>query len=60
MIQAIGLMIGVYIITRALSFITRKDDRAESTLVVVFSVITVIITIFSLYALLSLGTSSLK
>jgi uncharacterized membrane protein SpoIIM required for sporulation len=55
MIQSIGVMIGFYIITRMISFVTRKEQRAESTLVRVFSLITLVITVL---VVISLFTSS--
>ncbi len=44
MISVIGLMIGVYIVTRMVSFLMRKGERAESVVVKVLAVITVLVT----------------
>jgi uncharacterized membrane protein YidH (DUF202 family) len=52
MIPLIGLMIGLYVITRMISFITRKDGRTESNIVRIFSAINIIITLVILAALL--------
>jgi ACR3 family arsenite efflux pump ArsB len=49
----IGWMIGIYVITRAISFLTRKGDRAESVLVKAFSAITILVTLFVLVDLFS-------
>jgi hypothetical protein len=57
MIPEIGLMVGFYIITRMISFLTRKDDRKESGAVMVLAVITIIITLFVIYDLFARGTS---
>lgn len=59
MIVNIGLMIGLYIITRMISFGTRKGDREESKGVKVFVVITIVVTILLIIDLLVRGTSSL-
>lgn len=58
MIPTIGIMIGCYIITRMISFLTRKGDRAESTLVLVFAVITILITLLCMFDLLMRGSGS--
>jgi len=55
MISIIGVMIGIYIITRMISFITRKDERAESSIVIVFAVITIFVTFFCIIDLLVRG-----
>ena len=57
MIQAIGLMIGVYVITRMVSFLTRKEERAESIVVKILAVITMIVTLFCIFALMLSGQS---
>ena len=55
MIPDIGLMVGAYIITRMVSFLTRKEDRAESVVVKVFAAITVLITVICVAGLLMRG-----
>jgi formate-dependent nitrite reductase membrane component NrfD len=56
MIPEIGLMIGMYIVTRMLSFITRKDQRVESSLVKVFAFITIVGSIIIIADLLVAGS----
>lgn len=53
MVQIIGLMIGLYIIVRMLSFITRTGDRAENTIVKVAAILMIIITSVLLLGLLA-------
>lgn len=55
MIPTIGLMMGVYIITRMLELLDKKEVRATPK---VFAVITIIITIFCIFALLASGAST--
>jgi len=57
MIPEIGLMIGMYIITRMVSFITRTGERKESIAVIILGVITILISIFVIYDLFSSGAS---
>lgn len=57
MIPDIGVMIGVYIITRMLSFLTRREPRAESLLVKVFAAITILVTLLMILDLLIRGTA---
>jgi hypothetical protein len=57
MIPDIGLMIGLYIITRMISFLSRKETRAENIIVKSFAVITIIVTVISIIDLFSHGTS---
>ena len=52
MIPSIGLMLGAYIITRMFSFLSRKGERSESTLVKVFASITLLITVIVFFDLL--------
>lgn len=56
MLPTIGLMIGVYTITRMVSFLTRTGDRAESDTVKVLAVITILITLICVAALLNPGS----
>jgi len=56
MIPDIGIMVGLYVITRMLSLLFRKDARAESVAVKIFAVITILATILSLGDLLTRGT----
>ncbi len=55
MVATIGLMIGIYIITRMISFLTRKDERVESGVVKVFAVITILVTLVCILDLLTRG-----
>lgn len=55
MIPDIGLMMGVYIITRMISFLTRKGERSESVIVRIFAVITIFVTIICIFDLLLRG-----
>lgn len=57
MIPEIGLMIGLYIITRMVSFLLRTGDRKESIAVLVLAVITIITTVFVIYDLFVRGAS---
>ena len=57
MIPDIGLMIGVYIITRMISFLSRKGDRAESLLVKGLAIITILITSICIVDLLMKGAT---
>lgn len=57
MIPEIGLMIGLYIITRMVSFLLRTGDRKESIAVLVLAVITIIVTGFVIYDLFERGAS---
>jgi ABC-type phosphate transport system permease subunit len=60
MIQAIGLMIGMYIIVRMFSFLTRKGDRAESGFVQILAGIAIILTLLIIVFLLIQGTEFYK
>ncbi|OQX91181.1 MAG: hypothetical protein B6D57_00655, partial [Candidatus Coatesbacteria bacterium 4484_99] len=54
MIPMIGIMIGFYVLTRSISFISRKGDREEHIVVKVFSIITGIVSIIGmLYMILA-------
>jgi len=53
MIPTIGLMVGFYIVTRMISLATRKGDRAESDLVRVLAVITVLVAVWGMATLLT-------
>jgi len=55
MIPEIGLMIGLYIITRCVSFLTRSGERRESILVLILAGVTIIVTIFVVIDLFSTG-----
>ena len=44
MLPAIGIMIGFYIITRCLSFLLRRGDRTEPVSVMIFSLITIVVS----------------
>lgn len=58
MIPIIGLMVGAYIIVRMVSFITRKGDQEETTLVKVLCILNIIVTLLLLGLLM--GTSTMK
>ncbi len=58
MIPIIGLMIGAYIITRMTSFASRKGERKESVLVIIFAIITIIVVVLSLVALFATSVST--
>jgi len=58
MIPEIGLMIGFYIITRMISLLMRKGERKENIVVYVFAVITILITIFVMYDLITGGVDA--
>lgn len=58
MLPDIGLMVGAYIITRMVSFLTRKDQRLESGVVRVLSIVTIAISVIVMADLLSRGGSS--
>ncbi len=57
MIPAIGIMLGFYIMTRCISFFSRKGDRAESGVVLAFSAITIAVTIIVMIILLASGST---
>lgn len=44
MIQEIAIVIGLYVILRALSFLTREGDRKENLVVKIMAAITMIVT----------------
>jgi hypothetical protein len=48
MLRDIGLMIGLYILTRCASFLTRTGERRESVTVILLAVATIIGTLFAL------------
>ncbi len=56
MIPDIGLMIGLYIITRMISFLTRKKERKENILVLIFACITILASIVVMTNLFLSGT----
>ena len=54
MIPMIGIMMGFYVLTRSISFISRKGEREEHIVVNVFSIITGIVSIIGmLYMILA-------
>jgi hypothetical protein len=55
MIPTIGVMVGAYIFVRMLSLATRRGDRRESLLVIVFSIMVMILTLFCIASLLTSG-----
>lgn len=52
MIIVIGLMIGCYIITRMISFVTRSGNIEESTTAKVIFIINIVITVFLMLILI--------
>jgi hypothetical protein len=60
MIQAIGLMIGMYIIVRMFSFLTRKGERAESGFVQILAGAVAFLTVLIMLFLLLQGTEFFK
>jgi len=60
MVQAIGLMIGMYILVRMFSFPTRKGDRAESRFVQILAGVVVFSTLAIIAFLLIQGTEFYK
>ena len=58
MLPALALIIGMYVITRCISFLTRKETRQESATVKAFSVITIFITVLCIYDILTTGIKS--
>lgn len=57
MIQAIGLMIGAYIIVRMLAFVDRKGDREESLGIKILAFLCVLWTAFMMVLVVISGTS---
>lgn len=57
MIPSIGIMIGFYIITRMLSFLTRAT-QPEVVIVRIFAVITILVTVIMMFGLWSTGSVS--
>jgi hypothetical protein len=57
MIAEIGLMIGLYIITRMVSFILRTGERKESAVVYLLAVITIIVACFFIFDVCTRGIS---
>ena len=55
MIPDIGIMIGFYIITKMVSFLTRSGVRKESLFVKSFSVLTILVTIAAMLDLIMQG-----
>ena len=55
MIPDIGIMIGFYIITKMVSFLTRSGAREESLFVKSFSVFTILITMAAMADLMMKG-----
>lgn len=57
MIPLIGLMIGIYITIRMLSFILRKEPRSEHIIIKVLAGIGIAITIFCIVAIFQSSSS---
>lgn len=60
MIQLIGLMIGMYIIVRMLSFLTRKGEREESMFIQILAGVVAFLTFLIIMVLLFQGTEFYK
>lgn len=58
MIQIIGLIVGIYVLLRSLSFATRSGDRQENTAVRVFAGLTFFAVFILISMLLMTGTGS--
>ena len=56
MILTIGIIIGAYVFTRMVSFLTRNGNREESIFVKMFAVITAIIAFIGVIDLIMTGT----
>lgn len=55
MIQAIGLMVAAYILTRCVSLCTRSGERAESLATRIFAFLTFLWTLLMAFLLLGSG-----
>jgi len=55
MIPTIGIMVGLYIITRMLSLLLKNKDGKESIVTGVFAGITILVTLYSIYSLYTSG-----
>jgi len=53
MIQAIGLMVGAYIITRMLNLLIDRENLSIVT--TIFAAITILVSIYCIYVLLTSG-----
>ncbi len=57
MIPTIGSFVGLYIITRMLSLLTRPSERSEKIIVKVFAGITILVTVLGIFDLILTGTT---
>jgi hypothetical protein len=55
MIPLIGLMVGLYIITRCLSLILKTGEKKESSLVQIFSAVTIVVSLYVIYSMFTSG-----
>jgi hypothetical protein len=55
MIPTIGIMVGLYIITRMLSLLLKNKEGKESIVTGVFAGITILFTLYSIYSLFTSG-----
>lgn len=55
MIPLIGVMIGAYIITRMAELVTKKKEDSAGTVTNVLAALTMILTFFVIYSLLTAG-----
>ncbi len=58
MIPDIGLMVGAYVVTRMVSFLTRKGNNAESVVVKVLAAVTIVVVAICVADLLMRGQST--
>jgi len=57
-IEAIGWMIGIYVITRMVSFLTREGERGEASIVKLMATVTIVATLAIMIYLLISGISN--
>ena len=58
MIPMIGIMVGCYIVTRMISFLTRKGERQENLVVKISAIFTIIVAVIVMIDLISRGTQA--
>ena len=57
MIPTIGVMVGLYVITKMLDYIVPKKDGNPSVVVQLFAVITILFTLYAIYSLFTTGVN---
>ena len=55
MIPTIGIMVGLYVITKMLDFIIPKKDGNINVVVQIFAIITIFFTLYAIYSLFTTG-----